>query len=249
VRVVRAVFFLFLLFSASFAGERIVSLSPALTESLFYLGAGDELVGVSVFCDLPQCREKEKVGGIVNPNIEKIISLRPTLVVASTMTPERVLKPLKSMGIKVRRFSLLSLQELKESLKTLSELTGRGKGKEELFFKELSRRAKELSSCLEGKRLVIVISCRAPILAGSSSYLGELLELSGAKVFPEGSFVPVSREFFYLAKKDLILSFCGCSLFKGAPCYELSRYKSDFFHLSPRLLKALSILREEICRP
>ena len=246
---VRVLFFLFLLFLPSFAGERIVSLSPALTESLFYLGAGDELVGVSVFCDIPQCRGKEKVGGIVNPNVEKIISLKPTLVVASTMTPERVLRPVELMGIKVKRFSLLSLKELKESLRALSEITGRGKEKEELFFKELSARARELSSCLKGKRLLVVISCRTPVLAGSSSYLGELLELSGAKVFPEGSFIPVSRELLYLTKKDLVLSFCGCSSFKGAPCYELSRYKSDFFHLSPRLLKALSILKEEICRP
>jgi iron complex transport system substrate-binding protein len=63
--------------------RRIVSLSPNLTEILYDIGAGERLVGVTDFCKFPpEARKKEKVGGWINPNYEKIISLKPDLVVA-----------------------------------------------------------------------------------------------------------------------------------------------------------------------
>jgi len=64
---------------------RIVSLVPSVTETLFALGAEDRLVGVTDFCDYPPAaRRKPSVGGMVNPNLEVIVSLRPDLVVATT---------------------------------------------------------------------------------------------------------------------------------------------------------------------
>jgi ABC-type hemin transport system substrate-binding protein len=64
---------------------RIVSLVPSLTELVFYLGAGDRLVGRTRFCEAPQ-GEVEKVpimGGTKNPRISRIMLTRPTLVIAN----------------------------------------------------------------------------------------------------------------------------------------------------------------------
>ena len=64
--------------------QRIVSLTPALTEILFAVGAGDRVVGVTQFCDFPPAaKAKPKVGGYVNPSVESVLALKPDLVVVS----------------------------------------------------------------------------------------------------------------------------------------------------------------------
>ena len=64
------------------APQRIVSLAPNVTEILFALGLGDKVVGVTNFCNYPEeAKQKEKVGMLLNPNIEKILTLKPDLVV------------------------------------------------------------------------------------------------------------------------------------------------------------------------
>lgn len=62
--------------------KRIVSLSPHTTEIIYALGGDDNLIAVSDFCRFPpEAGKKEKIGGLINPNIEKIVSLRPTLLI------------------------------------------------------------------------------------------------------------------------------------------------------------------------
>src|SRR5438876_11788385 len=64
------------------AGQRIVSLAPSVTETLFALGAGAEVVGVSQYCDFPpEVRHLPRVGSFITPNVEAIAALRPTLVI------------------------------------------------------------------------------------------------------------------------------------------------------------------------
>jgi iron complex transport system substrate-binding protein len=66
--------------------ERIVSLAPSNTEILFALGLEDKIVGVTDYCDYPEAaKNKEKIGGFSEPNIEKIVSLKPDLVLATDM--------------------------------------------------------------------------------------------------------------------------------------------------------------------
>jgi iron complex transport system substrate-binding protein len=60
---------------------RIVSVAPSMTETLFALGLGSSIVGRSSFCDHPvEAQSIEVVGGFADPNLEKIVSLRPTLL-------------------------------------------------------------------------------------------------------------------------------------------------------------------------
>lgn len=64
--------------------QRIVSLTPALTEILFAVGAGDRVVGVTQYCDFPPAaKAKPKVGGYVNPSVESVLALKPDLVLVS----------------------------------------------------------------------------------------------------------------------------------------------------------------------
>ncbi len=66
------------------APQRIVSLAPGITETLYALGLGDKVVGVTTFCDWPaEVHKKTRVGGFTNPSVEKIISLKPDLILAT----------------------------------------------------------------------------------------------------------------------------------------------------------------------
>lgn len=90
--------------------SRVVSLAPSITEMLFALGLGDRVVGVTSYCnyppDVPRLVNEGKIaviGGFWNPDLEKIISLRPDLVVGDARTRPHVgLKDkLESLGIKI----------------------------------------------------------------------------------------------------------------------------------------------------
>ena len=61
--------------------KRIVSMAPSITEILFTLGLDEEIVGVTDFCNYPEAAlTKQRIGGFVNPSIEKIVSLKPDLI-------------------------------------------------------------------------------------------------------------------------------------------------------------------------
>ena len=95
---------------------RIVSLVPSVTETLFALGAGREVVGVSQYCDYPpRALQLPKVGTFLSPNIEAIIGLRPTIVIGLAMSSNsREIRALGAMGIPtlmIRDDSVLQIEE------------------------------------------------------------------------------------------------------------------------------------------
>ncbi|QNO13864.1 ABC transporter substrate-binding protein [Alkalicella caledoniensis] len=82
--------------------ERVISVAPSITETIFALGQQEVLVGRTDFCDYPaDVSAIDSVGTLREPNIEKIIELEPDLVVASTHFSEDVYDKLESLGIKV----------------------------------------------------------------------------------------------------------------------------------------------------
>ena len=81
--------------------ERIVSVAPNMTEMLFAFGVGDKVVGRTDYCDYPaEALNVDSVGAIDKPDLEKIISLEPDVVIATTFTEEGITK-LKAAGIPV----------------------------------------------------------------------------------------------------------------------------------------------------
>ncbi|MGE4559367.1 MAG: ABC transporter substrate-binding protein [Desulfobulbus sp.] len=85
---------------------RLISLGPLLTENVFLLGAGDRLVGDTVYCQRPDAaRLIEKIGSVQELSIEKIVSLRPDLVLATNLTPRQQVTKLRSLGLRVESFS------------------------------------------------------------------------------------------------------------------------------------------------
>lgn len=87
---------------------RIVSLLPASTQSIYYLGAEDMLVGCTNYCKAAQNDNKEIVASVIKPNIEKIISLKPTIVLASDFLSSKDIETFQRFGIQVEIFPMPS---------------------------------------------------------------------------------------------------------------------------------------------
>ncbi len=118
----RTLFWILCLLLTLEAGERIVSLSPSLSEIIFALQKGEELVGVSDYSLFPpEVQKLPIVGGYSNPNREKIIALQPSLVVGQDFNQE-TLESLERFNIKTVMLKLQTIEDIKSSILKLANL-------------------------------------------------------------------------------------------------------------------------------
>jgi len=108
--------------------QRIVSLGPLNTENVFLLGAGSRLVADTAYCVRPAAaREIEKIGTLMEINIEKIVALRPDIVLATGLTQPGDISKLRHLGLRVERFERPdSFASLCKQLLRLGEILGCG---------------------------------------------------------------------------------------------------------------------------
>ncbi len=170
--------------------ERIVSLGPAITENIFILGEGDKIVGNTIYCITPdQAKYKEKVGDVINVNIEKIYSLRPDIVFATNLTNPKDIKKLKDLGIKVEIFSYpKNFNQLCEQFINIGEIIGR-KEKAEEIIKKVKIEIDKIRRKTENKRkpkVLIQVGTRPLWVAGQDSFIGEMVKFSGGKNIIKG---------------------------------------------------------------
>ena len=128
IRRLSAVIILFFVFYLNVFGipQRIVSLAPSLTESLYVLGAGERLKGCTTYCNKPEeAKFKEKIGTLIDFNLEKIVTLRPDLVLGMEFSDRKTIEKLKDLGIRVEMFpSPKNFDHLCESFLRLGQLVG-----------------------------------------------------------------------------------------------------------------------------
>ncbi len=107
--------------------QRIVSLAPALTEALYLLGVGERIQGCTIYCSKPEAaKQKEKVGNLVDFNLEKILTLKPDLVLAMEFADRRAIEKLKNLGLRVELFpSEKDFEHLCRSFLRLGKMVGR----------------------------------------------------------------------------------------------------------------------------
>lgn len=184
-----AVFYLFFLFCPASAeqsqNKRIISLTPASTEILFALGLEDEIIGVSSYCDWPpQARRKESVGSFSNPNIEKIISLKPDMVFLTGLEQERLKTILSKLGIDYVVLHPSNLKELILSIEKTAKLTGREKESRILInnITDVMRRIKTTVSKIPEKdrpRVYLEFWHDPVMTVGGDSFINDMIETAG----------------------------------------------------------------------
>ncbi|MBK7933665.1 MAG: cobalamin-binding protein [Pyrinomonadaceae bacterium] len=172
---------------------RVVSLAPNLTESIFAVGAGDRLVGVTTFCNYPeQAKQIGKIGDTMNPNMESIVALKPDIVFVSTASQiENFTKTLEANGIAVYVTNPTDLAQVFKSIRTLGDILGTG-DTASLVADALEQRVAAINVALrdlpqsgpmqldDGRVRVFVQISREPLFTiGSGSFLNQLVAAAG----------------------------------------------------------------------
>lgn len=193
---------------------RIVSIAPNMTEIVSALGLEAELVGRSDYCNYPESVESvESIGTIMEPNIERIILLRPTLVLVSELTAPTHVKSLEKSGLNVHQIvPAESLEGTYQLIEEIGELTERQMEAEERIS-EMKERIESVRGKVEGipecerKSCVFLISWGkgGTWAATGDTYLGELIEMAGGiNAAREGSFWSISNELLARENPDII---------------------------------------------
>ena len=162
---------------------RVVSLAPNITEILFALGLGDNIVGVSDNCDYPQqAQTKEKIGTFWQPNTEAIIAAKPNLVITLWFEQQKqVAQTLERMGYKAIVLKLEKISELSTAIEKIGAATNRQQQAEELI-KNINNRLAQLQSQQNAKEKVRVLWVVQPDplrVAGVNTFINELIEMAG----------------------------------------------------------------------
>jgi len=194
------------------ASMRIVSLAPSVTETLFALGAGAEVVGVSQYCDYPpQALALPRVGSFLTPNLEAIIALRPTLVVGLELSSDvRQIRALNSMGYPVLLVSDDSLQEIETSIEKVGARINRPDDADRLVAEieaQIAAIQQRLASVKPVRALMLV--GHQPIVAvGTGTYLDELMRIARADNIAAAAgeqWPHLSMEFIIATRPEVIL--------------------------------------------
>jgi iron complex transport system substrate-binding protein len=164
--------------------ERVVSLAPNLTELIYALGAERKLVGVTDYCDYPpEARQKPSVGGAVNPSLERILSLKPDLVLATRALNRReTVAALERHGLSVYATAPGTVDDVVESTRRVGHLLGCGERGEELA-RELRARLASLEQRLAGRarRRALFVVWTDPLMSiGPRTFLADALRRAGA---------------------------------------------------------------------
>lgn len=112
--------------------QRVITLGPHLTEQVFAIGAGAQVVGVSRYSDFPaEAKQLPIVGDAVAVHHETIATLKPDLILVwRTGFPDRARAPLQAMGVPVFDSEIRSVADLARSLRTIGQLLGRAEAGE-----------------------------------------------------------------------------------------------------------------------
>jgi iron complex transport system substrate-binding protein len=185
-------------FCSAVAGspQRIVSLSPNLTEIVFALGLGEKVVGVSNNCDWPaEAKTKPKMGTFWQPNTEAIIAAKPDLVVCESFLQQKeVAETLKRAGLRVLSLRAESIEELFNAIIQIGSATGCLDKAEALTAKikgELDEIRAKASSAKKVK-VLWAVQTEPMRVVGVKTFVNEIIDLAGGQnvIAPTGDQYP-----------------------------------------------------------
>ena len=166
------------------APQRIVSHVPSITETLFALGLGDRVVGVSDYCDYPEeAKSKPKVGGYFNPNIEAIVALNPDLVLTDGYASD--ISKLEGLGIPFAVLQPKDIDGIFKDIELLGNITGSQQKASELttdMKQRIDAISKKVAPISHGPRVFYVFDATdstKPWTAGPGSFVDALINMAG----------------------------------------------------------------------
>jgi cobalamin transport system substrate-binding protein len=164
--------------------DRIVSLVPSVTETLFALGVGNQVVGVSSYDDYPpEVLKLPKVGSFLTPNLEAIAALRPTLVIGRDISSnQRELRAMRALGYAVVTVEDDSLGQIEQSIRTIGARVGKSRAADaaiasiEANVTDVRTRVAPLPKL----RTLMLVGHQPIVAVGRGTFLDDLLTIARA---------------------------------------------------------------------
>lgn len=228
-----------------FVAERIVSLAPSNTEILFAIGAGEKVVGVTDYCNYPpevielkKMGKLKTVGGFTTVNIERVLALKPDLVVAAYGNGIQTIEALRRMNLTVVAFNPKNLSDIERSIIILGKLTG-NEDKAKEVVEEMKSKISLARKHVVKKLKVAHIIWHDPIwVSGRETFVDEIIKVAGGEnAFNFTGWRVVSVEDIVAADPDVIIVNSGTGMLK----FEDLLYKQV---VSDKVLKELRVVKE-----
>ena len=190
--------------------QRIVSLLPSLTETVCALGGCARLVGTDRFSNWPaSVRALPKLGGLDDAQVERIVALKPDLVLIAGST--RALDRLEGLGLRVLALEPKNLADTQRVIATVAQVLGDAPAGDALWQRieaRMGAAAARVPARLRGQRVYVEVDS-APYAAGEASFVGETLARLGmGNVVPAalGAFPKLNPEFVVRAQPDVVIA-------------------------------------------
>jgi iron complex transport system substrate-binding protein len=171
------------------APKRIVSMAPNLTEILFTLGLQEEIVGVTDFCDYPEAAlTKQRIGGYVNPSIEKIVSLKPDLILGIKEGNRRdTVQRLIDLGFTVYVVDPVGFDGITKTIEHIGEVVRRREKSTEIIKKITKRKEAivRLTQSLPRRKVFFQVGFYPIVTVGKGTLGDDLIRLAGGRSISE----------------------------------------------------------------
>jgi len=165
------------------APQRIVSLAPGITETLYALGLDHQIAGVTTFCNWPAAAlKKTRIGGFTNPSIEKIVYLKPDLIIATADGNRKdTVEQLERLNLPVYVTNPSDTKGVLNSILHIGEITNREKKASDMVAK-FRKRLNNIAHQVRHKRkprVFFQIGLEPIITAGRGTLINEVIERAG----------------------------------------------------------------------
>ena len=187
--------------------SRIISVIPAVTEILFAICAGDQIVGVSSFETYPpEALKKPRVGALLNPDFERILSLKPDLVVVYVSQTELASR-LQRAGVPTFVYRHSGLADVSATIGSLGERVGRA-AEAARVVRDIQTKLDAVRTSVAGRskpRIALVFgrdagTLRNMFVSGGIGFLNDLIVTAGG----ENAFADVKRESAQVAAEAML---------------------------------------------
>ena len=197
--------------SAATVPQRIVSLTPSVTETLFAIDAGPRVVAVSDYCDYPpEATKLPKIGSFLSPSVEVIVGMRPDVVIG-TPSPanHEAVEALRRIGIRVVIVDAERFGEIWPSIRTIADAAGSRDAGEALIarMQHAMDAIRARVADAPRRRALMVVGQNPVVAVGRESFLGDVLEAANTtNVAPAvGPWPRVSLEYVIAADPEVVI--------------------------------------------
>src|SRR5579864_4235289 len=169
--------------------RRVVALAPSITETIYSINAGDAVVGVTEFTDwTAEAKQRPSIGGIVNPSIERLVSLRPDLVIATREANHmNTINDLDRLGVPVFVVDLQGLDGVLESVRQVGRALNRSGDADRLVDRLRARRDAVITRVrgLARPRVLLVIWPEPVTTIGRQAFITDVINAAGGQSVTE----------------------------------------------------------------